>query len=792
MKSYWSGMYSSVRLYSSKWLSLVLITLLSTPALALPNLMRAGFVRTFGAGSTSTNAPQVGIGYGVNSTGDGDNVGSSNFCDDGTGNCTLRAALQAANLHPGADFIGFVIPASDSGCDANANCTINLPRALPDVSDSVTISGPGPDKLTVRRDTGSYRIFNVTATGTVTISGLTISNGLESRDAGGGVENSGTGTVHITNSLISGNRADVDGGIGNRTTGTVNVTNSTISGNEAVFGGGIGNGSIGTVNVTNSTISGNSGGGIFNRTGTVSITNTAISGNEAHDGGGIHNFGTGTVNITNTRVSGNSGQFSGGGISNSDTGIVNVTNSTISDNSARLGGGIDNNSSGTVNVTNSTISGNRVTRGRAGGIGNFGTGIVNLTNSTLSGNRAFESDGGGIGNFSTGTMKVTNTTVSGNEATAGGGIFDNSMGLVSVKSCIIGLNTAFQGPDVFGSFNTQGFNLVGKIDGAAGFNAITDQKGTIASPLDPKLNPAGLQDNGGPTQTIALLCGSPANDKGSSAGLTGSLATDQRGAGFPRTVDDPAIADATGGDATDIGAFELQQICSEPSPIIVAAGSTLVNESCPPANGAVDPGERVTVYLHLTNNGNASTSNLVATLQSSGGVVAPSGPQSYGAIAPGATAGRDFSLTADPALICGGTLTATLQLQDGTTNFGTVTYNFTLGVNNGGGFVCTTPCGGVRLVVRSSLSRTSSMTVQANITVENIGTLPADNTMLTTAKLGSNSGTPLPQALGNIEPGASSSVVVNFSNSMGGASTLTVGGTFSGGTFSSSRRVTVP
>ena len=37
-----------------------------------------------------TRVPAQGLGFGVNSTGDGDNVGSSNFCDDGTGHCTLR------------------------------------------------------------------------------------------------------------------------------------------------------------------------------------------------------------------------------------------------------------------------------------------------------------------------------------------------------------------------------------------------------------------------------------------------------------------------------------------------------------------------------------------------------------------------------------------------------------------------------------------------------------------------------------------------------------------------------
>ena len=405
-------------------------------------------------------------------------------------------------------------------------------------------------------------------------------------------------------------------------------------------------------------------------------------------------------------------------------------------------------------------------------------------------------------------------------------------------------------------------------------------------------------------------------------------------------------------------------------PIVNAAGSTLVNESCPPANNAIDPGERVTVNLKLMNKGGVSTSNLVATLQPNGGVIAPSDPQSYGAIPPGGMAARDFSFTADGN--CGDTITATLQLQDGATNLGTVSYTFKLGVLgaptsifsenfdstippalpagftttvsgagipwttsnlmadtapndgfgpetattgvtnltspviavpaaetaqlqfrnlfnlesgfdsetlllsiNGGAFqdilaaggsfasggynsgigwtglsggttaapayitttvnlpasvlgqniqlrwsvssdssvvatgavgvrvdtinvtatsrVCTSNCGVVRLVVTSTLTRTSPSTVRANYTVQNTGTLPANNTMLTTAKLGTTNGTPLSQSLGNIPPGGSASSFVDFNNmTPGAASTLTLGGTYTGGSFSSTRRVTIP
>jgi hypothetical protein len=217
---------------------------------------------------------------------------------------------------------------------------------------------------------------------------------------------------------------------------------------------------------------------------------------------------------------------------------------------------------------------------------------------------------------------------------------------------------------------------------------------------------------------------------------------------------------------------------------LIASTATLVNESCQPSNGQIDPGERVSVHLRVTNTGAGPAVNVVGTLQSSGGVLYPNGPQTYGTIAPGATVGRDFAFTADPALLPAQPITVTLALQDGPTSLGNVSYSFTAGP---------TPCGVVRLVVSSTLVRTSSTTVQATLNIQNIGTLPANNAMLTTAKLGMTVGTPLPQALGSIGPGSSVSTTVTFTNSTpGAASTLTAGGTYTGGTYSSTIRVTIP
>jgi subtilisin-like proprotein convertase family protein len=121
-----------------------------------------------------------------------------------------------------------------------------------------------------------------------------------------------------------------------------------------------------------------------------------------------------------------------------------------------------------------------------------------------------------------------------------------------------------------------------------------------------------------------------------------------------------------------------------PVPNVVAAGSSLASENCGGGNGAIDPGETATVNLSLSNTGTGDTTNLVATLLSSGGVIAPSGPQSYGVLVhAGPAVSRPFTLTA--AGTCGGSLVATLQLQDGATDLGTASFTFTLGATAPGG-----------------------------------------------------------------------------------------------------------
>jgi hypothetical protein len=118
----------------------------------------------------------------------------------------------------------------------------------------------------------------------------------------------------------------------------------------------------------------------------------------------------------------------------------------------------------------------------------------------------------------------------------------------------------------------------------------------------------------------------------------------------------------------------------DPAPALQANGSNLVSESLTPPNGVIDPGETVSVDLAVKNTGLAGTSNLVGTLQATGGVTNPSAAQSYGAVAANSGTGtKTFSFTADRNLTCGNQLTATLHLQDGSLDLGNVTYIFQLG-----------------------------------------------------------------------------------------------------------------
>jgi hypothetical protein len=170
------------------------------------------------------------------------------------------------------------------------------------------------------------------------------------------------------------------------------------------------------------------------------------------------------------------------------------------------------------------------------------------------------------------------------------------------------------------------------------------------------------------TNPAGLFRTTPANGTYSITAAPGTYQVRASKAGFGQATGMVTVTD--GGNA-------ILNLCLAPTAVIVSGGATIVTEGCSPANGAIDPGETVTVSLCVTNTGSSATVNLVGTLQASGGVTSPSGPQNYGVVGIGQTVCRNFTFTASGT--CGGMITASLDLQDGATNLGTVTYTFTLG-----------------------------------------------------------------------------------------------------------------
>jgi hypothetical protein len=502
----------------------------------------------------------------------------TSLADNGPG--TLRTTLAMAC--PG-DTITFSVAG-----------TILLTNGELLVDKNIIIQGPGPANLAVDGNLAS-RVFRITNAADVRISGLTITRGQSpfTGYSGGGIYyNNVAGTLTLSNCNVTFNSA---GGIFfqgpslNPTSAHANLSllNCVISHNRNAPG--IYFSSSGGLQIAGSSVDNNSngtgeGGGIYFDGGPLDITNSTVSDNDAGRGGGAYilsssiatsaaitnslftdNFASifggavysyAALAVTGSTLSRNRNVGSGeGGGAIYNGGQLAITASTISSNTtAGWGGGIVNHDGATVTLTNSTLNGNSA-QGGGGGIGNgsggFCGGTVRIANSTMSGN--FANFGGGILNFSCGTamVSVVNSTFSGNWATnsAGDSILNLQQGaIVEMGSSI--LNTAIAGTNIlnsFGTFISLGYNLTSDNGGGLLTNA-TDQINT-----DPMLG--RLQNNGGPTLTHALLCGSPAIDKGKNFS---GLANDQRGAGFPRTFDDPAVPNATGGDGTDIGALEVQ------------------------------------------------------------------------------------------------------------------------------------------------------------------------------------------------------------------------------------------
>jgi hypothetical protein len=254
----------------------------------------------------------------------------TNTNDNGAG--SLRDAILNACV---GDTITFSIPMSDPGFSAGVY-TITLASELV-IGNGLTISGPGAGVLTISGN-DRWRVLNINAASpsVITLTGFTVAHGSVSDDRGGGIRNSGTATVNISNLKVVNNSsfANVGGaggaGIYNQSTGTININNSTVDLNHAgphTSGGGILSAG-GTVNVVNSTISNNTAQGIsVSGAANINFINSTLSLN----GDGIFTVGSGVINVTNATIISGAGN---NGLVNFGSGQVRVRNSIVSHNTS--------------------------------------------------------------------------------------------------------------------------------------------------------------------------------------------------------------------------------------------------------------------------------------------------------------------------------------------------------------------------------------------------------------------------------------------------------------------------
>ncbi len=349
---------------------------------------------------------------------------------------------------------------------------------------------------------------------------------------------------------------------------------------------------ISDLTIQNGNIPGESGGGIRN-SGTLTLDNTTLSGNVSGiDGGALLNLGT--LTLTSSTVSGNDASGNGGGMFNGSGNSLTVTASTVSGNSAS-GAGRD-----------------------GGGIFNASGASLTLTNSTITDNTA-DDEGGGIFGDTTATATIVNSTLSNNAVTIGssGGIFND--GTATLTNTIVATNTP---NNCTGPIASGGNNLDSGSSCGFGAGDLTGQ--------DPLLG--ALADNGGSTQTRALLAGSPAIDAGNNAACP---ETDQRGVARP----------FPSGGSCDIGAFEF-------TPGVDVALTKTDGRECADLNATL------TYVITVTNNSTDEASGVTVTDTLPGGVTLVSA--SAGA---GSCSESGGTVTCDLGTLTGGnSVTITLRV----------------------------------------------------------------------------------------------------------------------------------
>jgi CSLREA domain-containing protein len=425
------------------------------------------------------------------------------------------------------------------------------------------------------------------AADTLTVNRVTFNNNTADTN-GGGIDATGVAAVNITDSMFEFNHARGAGGSGGGINVGPSVANFSFTGGQIADndlipnddqtrrGGGFANRSAGTVTISGATIATNQSGGgwgdgVANLVGTLNISGSTITGNgnstvsgggRGLQGGGVYAAGTNT-NITNSAITGNEVSPTSQVNLAGGAGVAVQTNATLTDTvvsgndvveeniaaSSLSGAGLSN--AGTLTLNRSTVSGNFFgTAGPGDGSPHFGAAIasnsassnVTLLNSTVTGNTDTDADpiAGTIVGFQSNTfVNIVHSTIAGNSHSASA--FDISFPGIGSSAVIRGSVIA-DDPNACGTnIMSEGFNV-----DAGGSCPVGPGGVSNAAPLL-----GALATNGGPTQTMALLAGSPAIDLVPLAACTddasAALTVDQRG--FARPV--PA------GGSCDAGAYEF-------------------------------------------------------------------------------------------------------------------------------------------------------------------------------------------------------------------------------------------
>lgn len=467
------------------------------------------------------------------------------------GDCSLREAVNAANAAPGRQVI-----------DVPDGTTVMLSLGPLEVSGDLTIAGHGTAASAITE--AASQIVIIDAGGDAIIQDIRVyGTTVATTGCGGGIYNQGT--LALKNARVDSNSMSGHGG------GICNSGNADLDG----------------VTIDSNHADGDTGGGVYN-SGTMTIESSAINGNTiagidgGGDGAGIENDTGGTMTIDYSTISGNQGSSSschdcssGAGIRNDGT--LSLKHSTVSGNHADNTAAVQN--SGAATIDSSTISGND-----AGSITNEHGGVLTIATSTISGNQGlpYPKQGyGGIGNY--GSTTIVHSTIADNTASGYdyGGFYNSNN---SVKMEFVG--------DLISNNGVQNCSHGGNLISDAG-SVMTDNSchpgASDKVVADVMLGP--LANNGGPTQTRALLAGSPAIDAGSNY----QCVLDQRGA--PRPV----------GGTCDAGAYEFgasaPTLSPSPSPTPAPIAFQMGDVNC---DGRVDVLD-VTAELRLVSKLDAPT-----------------------------------------------------------------------------------------------------------------------------------------------------------------------------------------